>query len=78
MKASIFFTSALGAVAVTLSGATQAQKATVPDQIDRGGDIIVTAAKQTSTVQKTPFAVGVVTGQDIANKAENSYEDVLR
>src|SRR5450755_4446299 len=79
---SVFLYSALGAVAVSLATPALAQnaKAPAPESDPQSGlhDIIVTAQKRTQNVQSTPIAMGVVSGDDIAGKAQNSLDSILR
>ncbi|MEZ5743105.1 MAG: TonB-dependent receptor [Sphingomonadaceae bacterium] len=42
------------------------------------GEIIVTATKRETTLQDTPMAISVVSGDEIAARGQNSIEDVLK
>jgi iron complex outermembrane recepter protein len=68
----------VGAVAMLSAPAlTQAQDT---QQSDEGKlrEIVVTAQKRAESVQNTPLSVGVVTGDDIAKKAQSTLDAVLR
>jgi iron complex outermembrane receptor protein len=49
--------------------------AVIPGQIQ---EVIVTAQKRKQSAQKTPMAVSVVSGEEIAGKAQNTLDSVLR
>jgi iron complex outermembrane receptor protein len=79
MKAHLFFRVVLGAVAVTLAMPAIAQNSGA-DSSETSGlhDIVVTAQKRSESAQSTPLSIGVVTGEEIAKRAQPRLEDVLR
>ena len=93
MRTAIFLCSSLGAVAIASSSAL-AQTGSTPqaDRNNEAAagpevqgesstgiaDIIVTAQKRTETAQSTPLSVGVVTGADLARKAQTNLASALR
>lgn len=79
MRRAIFLCASVGAVALATTPAlAQSNLSAPPPTTDGTGDIIVTATKQVTTVQHTPLSIGVITGDEIARRAQNSVEDVLR
>ena len=61
--------------ATAAAGPAEQQDAASEDQLR---DIIVTAQKTESTVQRTPIAISVVSGDAIAEQARTSADDVLK
>jgi len=83
MRKSLFLCASVGAVAVASPAMAQAGPGQGPEQAaadERIGlaDIVVTAQKRAEDVQSTPISIGVVTGRDIALKAQNNLDAVLR
>lgn len=88
MKASIWLT--VSAVALAATGSAHAQVApntndtTDPaaaaresePQGDAGGDIVVTAERRTTSLQRTPVAASVLTGEDLVRKSVTGVEQL--
>ena len=90
MKRGLLFCASVGAVATASSpGSAQAIQASaqakmVPDPAAQannqaGGvaDIVVTAERHSSTIQKTPIAITAVTGDEVRERQLNSIGDIL-
>jgi iron complex outermembrane receptor protein len=70
----------VGAVAIAASplSAQTTQATTPPDDRATGvADIVVTAERHSSTIQKTPIAITAVTGDEVRERQLNSIGDIL-
>jgi len=79
MRRSLFLCASVGAVAVAVPALAQTASSQSEASPPTGlADIVVTAQKRAEDVQSTPISIGVVTGRDIALKAQNNLDAVLR
>ncbi len=79
-KQTLWITTSLFAV-LTLSSASYAQAPTgaaAPDAAGAVPEIIVTATKRETTIQKTPMSISSVSGQELAARGIAHLEDAIR
>jgi iron complex outermembrane receptor protein len=63
---------------ITNASAQEAETTSAPAASGKLQEVIVTAQKRKQSAQKTPMAIAVVSGEDIAGKAQNTLDAVLR
>ena len=74
MRASLYS----GTILTLLGAPAYAAEAEQPAAADGGAEIIVTANKRESTIQKTPMSITAVTGEQLQNRGIARLEDAIR